>query len=87
MVISQKHALASSGALGRQRPPPTIPAISYQEAWEAAFSACADMIGSEECNRMMGYIPFVCPPAAQRPIYVHPLFWLSMGLLVGKVFF
>ena len=86
-MIIQKDALALSGAFGQETPPPVIPAISYQEAWDAAFSACADMIGSEECNRMMGYIPFLCPPAAQRPIYVHPLFWLALGLLAGKVFF
>lgn len=61
--------------------------VSYQDAFEAAFNTCADLLSEEECHRMMGYIPFLCPPPAQKPIYTHPLFWLGAGLLVGKVFF
>jgi len=89
MVIQQRGALALSG-LGQAAadvPAPTPPAASYQEAFDAAFSACEDMLGQDECRRMLGYIPFLCPPPAQRPMSSHPLFWLFMGLLVSKVFF
>lgn len=82
-MIVQSKALTLSG-LGDGV---VAPAASYQEAFEAAFSTCAGLLSEEECRRMMGYVPFLCPPPAQRPIYTHPLFWLAAGLLVSKVFF
>jgi len=82
-MMIQRGALA----LGQEATPPREAAQSYQEAFDAAFSACADMLGAEECRRMLGYIPFLCPPPAQRPMYAHPFFWLILGLLVSKVFF
>lgn len=85
MIIQHTPALAP-GALGQDTPILAPPAASYQEAFDAAFRTCEDMLGSEECRRMLGYIPFVCPPPAQRPVSSNPLFWLGLGLLVSKVF-
>lgn len=85
-MIIQERSLALRGALGQDIPTLPAPAASYQEAFDAAFRTCEDMLGSEECRRMLGYIPFVCPPPAQRPASSHPLFWLGLGLLVSKVF-
>ena len=53
-MIVQRKGLPFSG-LGQE----TVvrPAVSYQEAFDAAFSTCAAMLGEEECRRMMGYIP------------------------------
>lgn len=87
MAIIEKKALALRGAFGQDTAPPAIAPNSYQEAFDAAFSACENMLGDAECRRMLGYIPFLCPPQAQRPIHTHPLFWLFLGLLVSKVFF
>jgi len=82
-MIVERKMLPFSG-LGQE----TVvrPAVSYQEAFDAAFSTCAAMLGEGECRRMMGYIPFLCPPPAKRPIYTHPIFWLALGLIGGKVF-
>ena len=85
MIIQQTSALGLGG-LGQDAPTLPPAAASYQEAFDAAFRTCEDMLGSEECRRMLGYIPFVCPPPAQRPASSHPLFWLGLGLLVSKVF-
>lgn len=83
MFIEQR-GLALSG-FGQDAPAPTP--HSYQEAFDAAYNTCESMLGEEECRRMLGYIPFLCPPPAQRPITSHPFFWLAAGLLVSKVFF
>lgn len=86
MIIQGTHAIALSGAFGQDTPALTPPASSYQDAFDAAFNACSEQIGSEECRRLLGFAPYVCPPPAQRPMYTHPLFWLFFGLLVSKVF-
>ena len=75
---------AFNGVLGQVQPEPKT---SYQEAFDAAFDTCVNLLSEEECRRMLGYIPFVCPPPAQKPLYTHPLFWLGAGLIAGKVFF
>lgn len=85
MIIAKPLSL--SGGLGQDTAQPPAPAGSYQEAFDAAFQTCADLLGEEECRRMLGYIPFLCPPPAQRPMSSHPVFWLFLGLLVSKVFF
>ena len=82
-MIIQGKALTLSG-LGNGV---IAPAASYQEAFDAAFNTCAGLLSEEECRRMLGYVPFLCPPPTQRPMYTHPLFWLAAGLLVSKVFF
>jgi len=89
MLISQRPALALSGGLGQDAAPVPVfqPVTTYQEAFDAAFKTCTDMLGHDECRRMLGYIPFLCPPPAQRPMYTHPIFWLFGGLLIAKVFF
>jgi len=84
-IAQGQTALAAlKGALGQVE---AGPRVSYQDAFDAAFSTCADLLSEEECQRLLGYAPFLCPPPAQKPLYTHPLFWLAAGLIAGKVFF
>lgn len=90
MFIEQRRGgLTGLGVVhpGGEVPAPAPTGRSYQEAFDAAHRACESVLGEEECRRMLGYIPFLCPPPAQRPMTSHPLFWLALGLLVSKVFF
>ncbi len=90
MVIQGNGALALRGfrgVLGQDTPPAIPQATSYQEAFDASYNTCVDMLGEDECRRLLGYAPFLCPPPAQRPMYAQPLFWLFSGLLIAKVFF
>lgn len=87
MFIEQRRALAGFGQDAPAPAPDPPTSRSYQEAFDAANRACEAMLGEEECRRMLGYIPFLCPPPAQRPMTSHPVFWLALGLFVSKVFF
>ncbi len=84
LAVGQTALAGFQGVLGQDN---AAPKASYQEAFDAAFSTCVDLLSEEECRRLMGWTPFVCPPPAQKPIYTHPLFWIGAGLIVGKVFF
>lgn len=67
-----------------------IAAASYQEVWDRLNSTCVRMIGADECVKLLGYSPFVCPPPRGRPMTQSALFWLGFGLfggmVVGKLF-
>jgi len=84
LARGQTALAAFNGVLGQVE---AGPRVTYQEAFDAAFNTCADLLSQEECQRMLGFVPFLCPPPAQKPLYSHPLFWLAAGLIAGKVFF
>ena len=57
--------------LGQAETPATTPTgavMSYQAVWDKLNETCAAMIGPEECVKLLGYGPFVCPPPTARKV-------------------
>ena len=83
-ILKPARGVRRSGALGQE--PAAQPRASYQQAWDAAFSTCTQLMTEEDCRRLLGYVPFMCPPPTQKPLTSHPLFWLAIGAIAVKVF-
>lgn len=65
--------------------PAEIPAAevpSYQEVFNRLFSTCVGMVGPEECHKLLGYRPFICPTV---PITQTWYFWLGVGVVGGAL--
>lgn len=74
-----------SGALGQaEEAAPIQTAASYQEVWDTLLATCEAVLGPEDCHRMLGYQPYLCPPPRQT-IFSNPLLYLAAGALVGVV--
>lgn len=75
-----------SGALGQanQEAAPIQTAASYQQVWDTLRATCEAVLGPEDCRRMIGYQPYLCPPPRQT-IFSNPLLYLAAGALVGVV--
>jgi len=83
-ILRSPRSISGFGALGQE--PAAQPGASYQQAFDAAFSTCTSMMTEEDCRRLLGYVPFLCPPPTQKPLTSHPLFWLAIGAVAVKVF-
>lgn len=90
--VTGKHSnLAALGAVfgqANQEAKPIQTAASYQEVWDQVWATCEAILGPDDCHRMLGYQPYLCPPPAQT-LWSSPLLYLGaglvLGLLVGKI--
>lgn len=74
-----------AGALGQANQAAPIPTgASYQQVWDTMFATCNAVLGRDECHRLLGYQPYLCPPPRQS-ILSNPLLYIAAGALVGLV--
>jgi len=57
---------------------------SYQQVWDMLRATCETVLGPEECRRMLGYQPYLCPPPRET-IFSNPLLYVAAGALVGLI--
>lgn len=90
--VTHRNQLGALGsALGQDmvfpREPVRIEPVqptNYQEVWDRLFATCATWLGEDECHRLLGYQPFLCP-SADRPMTANWWFWLAAGALGGVI--
>lgn len=85
MKVDVTRELATLGGSLGQDAVAVTPQASYQEVWDQLFATCQTWLGEDECRRLMGYTPFVCPVPTQKPMTAHWWFWLGAGALAGVI--
>lgn len=89
--ITNRNSLAVMGTVLGQVTPETP--LSYEVVWNRLMESCSEMIGYDQCVRLLGYRPFVCPvvpagPTIQiggRTMTGNPLFWFALGFAGGML--
>ena len=87
--VTNRNSLALMGSVLGQA---TIEPMSYQAVWDKLMDQCADMIGYEECVKLLGYTPFVCPVVPAAPTIQiggrdigSGLLWFALGFAGGML--
>lgn len=75
---------AGAFAQANQEAAPIHTAASYQQVWDMLSATCETVLGPQECRRMLGYQPYLCPPP-RNTILSNPLLYVAAGALVGLI--
>ena len=86
MYITSKGGLLAFGStLGQNEGQEDIwiPPSSYQAVFDHLNAVCVSMIPQDECRKLLGHRPFVCPIPTDRPITADWRFYMGVGLGLG----
>ena len=88
--VTRRNQLGTLNAVLGQQDAAQPAGVTYQQVWDRLFALCSGWLGEDECRRLLGYKPFLCPPTEEKPITANWWFWLGVGgitgLIAGKLF-
>lgn len=68
----------------RSSEPVPYVAASYQEVFDEAQTMCQARLSKDDCYRLFGYQPFLCPPKP-KAITGEWWLWAAIGVVGGAV--
>lgn len=63
--------------------PIAAPPKSFEEVWQHLYGVCEGIMGEENCRKLLGWRPFVCPPPREQAVREEKWKYLLIGAAAG----